>query len=99
MLQNTNLPLLFLLYNIQDIEYYHFGGMLNNYYQKKNLICSMVLTMPRAVRSVLPLRKKLTVPYNSFKTKRDINIRSFFPEKYYSSQTLYVTFIFLSVKK
>ena len=46
-----------------------------------------------------PLRKKITFQYNNFKTKKDINIRSFFPKKYYSSQALYVKYICLSVIK
>ena len=96
-LQITNLPFLFLLCNIKVFAYYHFDVMLNNYYQKIYICCWIVLVMPH---TMLPLRKlNLTLPYNNFKTKKDINIRSFFPKKYYSSQVLYAKFICLSVKK
>ena len=98
MLQNTNVPYLFLLCNIQVFAYYHFGAMLNNYYQTENKKIVEWYWLCRAHR--VPVTKlNLTLPYNNFKTKTDINIQSFFPKKYYSSQALFVKFIFLSVRK
>ena len=76
MLQNTNLPFLFLLCNIQVFAYYHFGAMLNNYYQTENKKIVEWYWLCRAHR--VPVTKlNLTLPYNNFKTKRILTFSLF----------------------
>ena len=62
---------------------------------KKNYLLNSIDQARRAPVT----KKKMTFPSNNFKIKKDINIWSFFPKKYYSLKALYVKFICLSVKK